>query len=110
MLHVIITSNEIVGNMYKVNHGLRCTFIEVQEHQTVWFRYCRDIVERLDTSGSHEVTLAALLKLASRRVCSKCLLQATSGLKLIILVNNYTRKSLAPRVTIYQTTSHEMSA
>ena len=35
MLYVIITSNEIVGNIYKVNRGRRCAFIDVQEHQMV---------------------------------------------------------------------------
>ena len=30
-----ITSNEIVGNIYKVNRGRRCAFFNVQEHQIV---------------------------------------------------------------------------
>ena len=51
MLHVIITSNEIVGNIYRDNQGgaplATCKSIK-------WFRRCGDIVKHLDTLGSAE--------------------------------------------------------
>ena len=87
MLHVITTSNETVGNIYKINQGCRCS-----PYQCARASNGSDATE---TSLSIFICWAALNELSLTALvagCSKCLLQTTSRLQLSISVSNGKKK------------------